>query len=171
MMSTTLAERQESNGIGQRGQGSQSYPPVGGVRRTLMFRKTATDSLSRDRRIGDERYRRGAVDDWVQSDGLGTCRPPIRRGDWKNSAGASLSAIRNRCGGGSGGSHLLRRVGSEPRGRGGQDEADSRDSSGRDVSGADATEIRGCHLPALTEKPRRRRWWPMCWRRWVERRW
>lgn len=40
MMSTGLLERQEANGTGQRGQGSQSYPPVGGVRRAPMFRKT-----------------------------------------------------------------------------------------------------------------------------------
>src|SRR5437867_7591930 len=40
MMLTGRWERQESNGVGQREQGSQSYPPVGGVRRTLMFRKT-----------------------------------------------------------------------------------------------------------------------------------
>ena len=40
MMSTGLLERQEANGIGQRGQESQSYPPVGGVRRAPMFRKT-----------------------------------------------------------------------------------------------------------------------------------
>jgi UDP-N-acetylmuramate--alanine ligase len=40
MMSTTLSERQESNDIWQRGQGQQSYPPKGGVRRTTMFRKT-----------------------------------------------------------------------------------------------------------------------------------
>ena len=40
MMLTGLLERQEANGIGQRGQGSQSYPPVGGVRRATMFRKT-----------------------------------------------------------------------------------------------------------------------------------
>ena len=39
-MSTILLERQETNGVGQRGQGSQSYPPVGGVRRATMFRKT-----------------------------------------------------------------------------------------------------------------------------------
>src|SRR6266852_8037681 len=40
MMLTVLSERQESNGVGQRGQGSQSYSPVGGVRRARMFRKT-----------------------------------------------------------------------------------------------------------------------------------
>src|SRR5512141_3375970 len=40
MMSTDLLERQEANVIGQRGQGSQLYPPVGGVRRAPMFRKT-----------------------------------------------------------------------------------------------------------------------------------
>jgi UDP-N-acetylmuramate--alanine ligase len=40
MMFTGLLERQEANDIGQRGQGSQSYPPIGGVRRTPMFRKT-----------------------------------------------------------------------------------------------------------------------------------
>src|SRR5215831_20357156 len=40
MMSTNLLERQEANGVGQRGQGSQSLPPVGGVRRAQMFRKT-----------------------------------------------------------------------------------------------------------------------------------
>ena len=40
MMSTILSERQESNGVGQRVQGAQLYPSVGGVRRTTMFRKT-----------------------------------------------------------------------------------------------------------------------------------
>src|SRR3989338_2755191 len=40
MMSTSLVERKESNGIGQRGQGSHLYPPAGGVRRAPMFRKT-----------------------------------------------------------------------------------------------------------------------------------
>ncbi len=39
-MITGLLERQEASGIGQRGQGSQSYQAVGGVRRTAMFRKT-----------------------------------------------------------------------------------------------------------------------------------
>jgi UDP-N-acetylmuramate--alanine ligase len=39
-MSTTLLERQGSNEIGQRGQGSQSRSLVGGVRRVSMFRKT-----------------------------------------------------------------------------------------------------------------------------------
>src|SRR4029078_13368889 len=40
MMSTILWERQESNAIGQRGQGPQPYSLVGGIRRTTMFRKT-----------------------------------------------------------------------------------------------------------------------------------
>ena len=40
MLSTGLVERQESNGAGQRRQGQHSYPPVGGVRRAPMFRKT-----------------------------------------------------------------------------------------------------------------------------------
>src|SRR5450759_3725802 len=40
MMSTGLLERQEPNSAGQRRQESHSYPPVGGVRRAPMFRKT-----------------------------------------------------------------------------------------------------------------------------------
>ena len=40
MMSTGLVERQESKGAEQRRQEQSSYPPVGGVRRATMFRKT-----------------------------------------------------------------------------------------------------------------------------------
>jgi len=39
MMSTSLLERQESDGAGQRNGGTQSQP-AGGLRRTSMFRKT-----------------------------------------------------------------------------------------------------------------------------------
>ena len=39
MMSTSLLERQESNGAGQRSSVTQSQP-AGGLRRTSMFRKT-----------------------------------------------------------------------------------------------------------------------------------
>jgi UDP-N-acetylmuramate--alanine ligase len=39
-MSTGLLERQEANGNGERKQGLRLYPPVGGVRRAPMFRKT-----------------------------------------------------------------------------------------------------------------------------------
>jgi UDP-N-acetylmuramate--alanine ligase len=40
MMSTGLSERQESKVVGQRRQESQPYPPVVGVKRMSMFRKT-----------------------------------------------------------------------------------------------------------------------------------
>jgi UDP-N-acetylmuramate--alanine ligase len=40
MMFTSLLEGREANDIDQHRQGSRSYPPVGGVRRTPMFRKT-----------------------------------------------------------------------------------------------------------------------------------
>jgi UDP-N-acetylmuramate--alanine ligase len=40
MMPTGLLEQQESNGIGQHGQGSQSYSSINGIRRSPMFRKT-----------------------------------------------------------------------------------------------------------------------------------
>src|SRR5437879_6757510 len=40
MMLTGLSERRESNVIGQRGQGSRSYAPVGEGRHAPMFRKT-----------------------------------------------------------------------------------------------------------------------------------
>ena len=145
MMSTSLLERQESNGIGQRGQGSQSYPPVGGVRRTPMFRKTQQIHLVGIGGIGDERYRRGAVDAGIQSDGLGSAglRYDAEIGRTRRAHLCRPSGIE--CGGGPSRGHLLRRVGTESRGRGGQGEADSRDSSCRDAGGADAAEIRGRH--------------------------
>ncbi len=40
MMSTGLVERRDSEGAEQRRQEQSSYPPVGGVRRATMFRKT-----------------------------------------------------------------------------------------------------------------------------------
>jgi UDP-N-acetylmuramate--alanine ligase len=40
MVSSRLVERQESNGAEQRRQQQYPYPPVGGVRRAPMFRKT-----------------------------------------------------------------------------------------------------------------------------------
>src|SRR5574341_2364867 len=40
MMATSLLERQESNGIGQRENGQHSSPLLGGVKRVSMFRKT-----------------------------------------------------------------------------------------------------------------------------------
>ena len=71
-MSTSLLEQHESNGVGQRGHGSQSDSPGRiGAKARIDVSQNATDSFGRDRRRGNERHRRGAADPGVQSDGIG----------------------------------------------------------------------------------------------------
>ena len=95
MMFTSLLEGQEANGIEQRRQGSRSYPPVGGVRRAPMFRKTQQIHL-----VGIGGSGMSGIAEVLLTLGYKVTGSDLQASDttrdWKNSAGASLSAIKNR---------------------------------------------------------------------------